>query len=72
MSRRPAFRFPELAPKVAGVTLGGLLDARRGERHRAIRAVIVLEEVALLPSPGLALEARRGATDIRAALGQPR
>ncbi|MFC3693085.1 hypothetical protein ACFOWB_12760 [Chenggangzhangella methanolivorans] len=66
--RRPAFRLADLEPKVLGVALEGLLDARR-DRPRALRAVMVLDQVARLPSPGLAKTAARAADEIRRAVG---
>lgn len=71
-TRAPAFRLPaDLEFKVLGVALGGLLDARRDDRTRAVRAALVLEQVADLPSPGVAQVAAKAAQEIRAVLGHP-
>lgn len=71
MARRPAFRRPDLHALVARVAEGGVADAHDGDRVRACRAVLVLDQVALRPDPGLAQFAKSAARNIREALAMP-
>lgn len=71
MARRPAFRRPDLHALVVRVGEDGVADAHGGDRVRACRAVLVLDEVARRPDPGLAQYAKRAAQSIREALAMP-